>query len=798
MSTNQGMQSLIEIVNRLQDAFSGLGTDAPIDLPQIAVVGGQSAGKSSVLENFYGEFYHCRGKKFTDFNEIRREIEAETDRVTGTNKGISNLPINLRVYSPHVLNLTLVDLPGLTKVPVGDQPKDIEMLIRNMLMEFITKDNCIILAVSPANADLANSDALKIAKEVDPEGIRTIGVLTKLDLMDEGTDAREILLNKTLPLRRGYIGVVNRSQKDIMGNKDIRAALEAERKFFLSHPAYKDLASKNGTPYLQRALNQQLTNHIRETLPDLKVKLQKQVLSLEQQVKELESYDTRDAKASTKTMVQLINNFANSFERRIEGSREVNVEELSGGARIAHVFHDRFPFELAKMKIEERALRREISYAIKNIRGIRVGLFTPDQAFEVVTRRLIEQLREPCMKCVEMVGSELLNVVKGIAEDMGRFPVLRDECETLVGTEIRECERQAQDHAMRMVDIELSYMNTNHPDFIGFAKASSAAARKERAGATNSSGGDQVIRKGYLTISGGGAFARSRASFFVLTTESLVWYKDEEMKEQRYNLSLEGVRILNIEEGGSFLNRRKNTFQLFHPDKKYLFKNHERLELTADTREAMESWQASFLRAGVYPSKDETGDDQGPTQEEQDPVLERQIETIRNLVDSYMSIVMKTLRDQVPKVCMFMMVNKAKEFISSELMAHLYRSSAETLMQENPEEKARRDEILRMYETSKEALRIIGDINMSTHSEAPPPPIPSSAPSVTPSRPPPAHGASSGGDANGGARRPPPRVPSKPAPAPRAPPRPSSESKAARPVPPRPVVPGRPQVPNRP
>ena len=74
------------------------------------------------------------------------------------------------VFLSPVLNLTLIDLPGMTKVPVGDQPVDIEMQIRAMLFEFITKDNCLILAVTPANSDLANSDALKIAKEVDPQG----------------------------------------------------------------------------------------------------------------------------------------------------------------------------------------------------------------------------------------------------------------------------------------------------------------------------------------------------------------------------------------------------------------------------------------------------------------------------------------------------------------------------------------------------------------------------------------------------------------------------------------------------
>ena len=97
--------------------------------------------------------------------------------------GISNLPINLRIFSPNVLTLTLVDLPGLTKVPVGDQPRDIERQIREMVLKFITKPNAIILAVTGANTDLANSDGLKMAREVDPEGARTIGVLTKVDLM---------------------------------------------------------------------------------------------------------------------------------------------------------------------------------------------------------------------------------------------------------------------------------------------------------------------------------------------------------------------------------------------------------------------------------------------------------------------------------------------------------------------------------------------------------------------------------------------------------------------------------------
>lgn len=107
----------------------------------------------------------------------------DTEAKTGRNAGISSVPINLRIHSPNVLTLTLVDLPGMTKVPVGDQPKDIEKQIRDMLMKYVSKPSCIILAVTPGNQDLANSDGLKLAREVDPEGTRTIGVLTKIDLM---------------------------------------------------------------------------------------------------------------------------------------------------------------------------------------------------------------------------------------------------------------------------------------------------------------------------------------------------------------------------------------------------------------------------------------------------------------------------------------------------------------------------------------------------------------------------------------------------------------------------------------
>ncbi|XP_026067074.1 dynamin-2-like isoform X6 [Carassius auratus] len=744
---NRGMEDLIPLINKLQDAFSSIGQSCNLDLPQIAVVGGQSAGKSSVLENFvgrdflprgsgivtrrplilqlvnnkaeYAEFLHCKGRKFVDFDEVRQEIEAETDRITGSNKGISPIPINLRVYSPHVLNLTLIDLPGMTKVAVGDQPPDIEHQIRDMLLQFVTRESCLILAVTPANTDLANSDALKLSKEVDPQGLRTIGVITKLDLMDEGTDARDILENKLLPLRRGYIGVVNRSQKDIDGKKDIRAAMAAERKFFLSHPSYRHMAERMGTPHLQKTLNQQLTNHIRDTLPGLRSKLQSQLLSLEKEVEEYKNFRPDDPTRKTKALLQMVQQFGVDFEKRIEGSGDqVETAELSGGARINRIFHERFPFELVKIVFDEKELRREISHAIKNVHGVRTGLFTPDLAFEAIVKKQIIKLKEPCLKCIDLVIQELINTVRQCTNKLGSYPRLREETERIVTNYVRERESKTKDQVLQLIDIELSYINTNHEDFIGFANAQQRNIVNKKRAVPN-----QVIRKGWLTLNISIMKGGSKEYWFILTAESLSWYKDEEEKEKKYMLPLDNLKLRDVEKG--FMST-KHIFGVFNTEQRNVYKDLRQIELACDTQEDMDSWKASFLRAGVYPEKDQVeSEDAAPADTfSMDPQLERQVETIRNLVDSYTCIVNKTIRDLMPKTIMHLMINSAKDFIHSELLAYLYSSGDQnSLMEESADQAQRRDEMLRMYHAIKEALNIIGDISTSTVSTPAPPPV---------------------------------------------------------------------------
>lgn len=150
------------------------------------------------------------------------------------------------------------------------------------------------------------------------------------------------------------------------------------------------------------------------------------------------------------------------------------------------------------MSCDEKELRREISFAIRNIHGIRVGLFTPDMAFEAITKRQIAQLKEPVLKCVDLVVIELSNVVRCCAEKMNRYPRLREEAERIITTHIRQCEQKCKEQLILMIDYELAYMNTNHEDFIGFANAQNKTENANKTGTRSL--GNQVIRKGHMCI----------------------------------------------------------------------------------------------------------------------------------------------------------------------------------------------------------------------------------------------------------------------------------------------------------
>ncbi|KAL9579849.1 MAG: hypothetical protein Q9212_004856 [Teloschistes hypoglaucus] len=694
-SINVNDPGLITLVNKLQDVFTTVGVQNPIDLPQIAVVGSQSSGKSSVLENIvgrdflprgtgivtrrplilqlinrsapnpqqgqvngvngdaktsdkennveeWGEFLHIPGQKFHDFNKIREEIVKETESKTGRNAGISPAPINLRIYSPNVLTLTLVDLPGLTKVPVGDQPRDIERQIKDMVLKQIQKPNAIILAVTAANTDLANSDGLKLAREVDPEGQRTIGVLTKVDLMDDGTDVVDILAGRIIPLRLGYVPVVNRGQRDIENRKAISSALENEKNFFDNHKAYRNKSSYCGTPYLARKLNLILMMHIKNTLPDIKARISS---SLQKYAAELAQLGDSMLGNSSNIVLQIITEFCNEYRTVLDGNnQELSSIELSGGARISFVFHELYSNGVKAVDPFDQVKDIDIRTILYNSSGSSPALFVGTTAFELIVKQQIKRLEDPSLKCVSLVYDELVRILSQLLSKpmFRRYPSLKEKFHAVVIGFYKKVLDPTNKLVRDLVAMESCYINTGHPDFLNGHRAMAIVNDRHNANKPT-----QVDPKTGKPLPASAIPPRASSPSLDLQSDS-------------------GTGFF-----GSF----------FAP------KNKKKMA-------AMDSPPPQLKASGTLSEKEAN-----------------EVEVIKLLINSYFNITRRTMIDMVPKAIMLTLVQHTKDEMQRELLEHMYRiNELDDLLKESDHTIRRRKECQQMVESLSKASEIVSQV----------------------------------------------------------------------------------------
>ncbi|KAG6396771.1 hypothetical protein SASPL_142928 [Salvia splendens] len=527
------MESLIGLVNRIQRACTVLGDHGGEGmslweaLPSVAVVGGQSSGKSSVLESVvgrdflprgsgivtrrplvlqlhkteggteYAEFLHAPRKKFTDFGicntignywvlifydglhlvryflvaAVRKEIADETDRITGQTKQISNVPIQLSIYSPNglslsfaflllasplflIVNLTLIDLPGLTKVAVDGQPESIVQDIEMMVRSYVEKPNCIILAISPANQDIATSDAIKLAREVDATGERTFGVLTKLDLMDKGTNALDVIEGRSYRLVYPWVGIVNRSQADINKNVDMIAARQKEREYFESSPEYGHLSHKMGAEYLAKLLSQHLEKVIRQRIPSIIALINKTIDELNAELDRIGRPVGVDGGAQLYTILEMCRAFDRIFKEHLDGGRP-------GGDKIYSVFDHQIPAALKKLPFDRHLSQSNVKKVISEADGYQPHLIAPEQGY----RRLIEgslgYFQGPADASVDAVHFVLKELVrKSIAEteELKRFPSFQSDIAAAANDALERFRDESRRTVSRLVEMESSYL----------------------------------------------------------------------------------------------------------------------------------------------------------------------------------------------------------------------------------------------------------------------------------------------------------------------------------------------------
>jgi len=259
---------------------------------------------------------------------------------------------------------------------------------------------------------------LLYAKKVDPDRKRTFGVMTKIDIMDKGTDACDYLSGKQYKLEHGYIGVKCRSQQDNNKEKTIKEALEDERKFFRTHPAYKKFADSQGTEMLAIKLSKLLEQHIQNKLPAIEKKIEKNYKEYTKILKGLgESVKCENDHDAFEYLTRTIDDYTSAFKDLLEGDSEFTEDtSYCGGSKIYQIFKFFCEQKIKLIDPLQDLSIEQILVAMRKAYGIDPGLFIPEEACKRLIMQNIDTFKKPSEECCKHVYDVLDQAVSDVME----------------------------------------------------------------------------------------------------------------------------------------------------------------------------------------------------------------------------------------------------------------------------------------------------------------------------------------------------------------------------------------------
>ncbi|KAJ3433384.1 dynamin-related protein dnm1 [Anaeramoeba flamelloides] len=471
------MQTINTVTNKLRSILEESSTPL-IHLPSIVVVGEKSSGKSSVLENLVGKdflpggngivtrkplilqlssvphqnnqsityayFGNSKKERIHSLSKVKKEIEFKTEKIA-PGKNISSHRLVLNIVSSDVPKLTLIDLPGLTQVSVEGQDKNISEKIKNLVLSYIKNPKTIILVIIPANQDLANSAALKIAKEVDPKGERTLGVLTKVDLC-----------------KKERI-----SQQDILYNKKIQTSLFEEEEFFKNK--YPKYCTRCGTKYLKKQLSKLLFVHLKKCLPDIKNNINNKIKSYRHKETQFQNkygkFDEMENKAGF--LMQKLDIFSNAYIGSIEGTKnDLSTKHLTGGSRLHYLFTKVFGSYINNFDPLEGITLENIRLLIRNSLGLNFNLQISDQNFKKILMEQILKLKRHSIQLIELSYKELIRIIENLnIQEIDQYPKLKTCLTDLSVDLLKKLKTKTQEYVSSIIDVEADVATLNHPDY---------------------------------------------------------------------------------------------------------------------------------------------------------------------------------------------------------------------------------------------------------------------------------------------------------------------------------------------
>ncbi|XP_064612871.1 interferon-induced GTP-binding protein Mx-like isoform X2 [Liolophura sinensis] len=459
----------------LIDNLRAYGLDRDVGLPAVAVIGDQSSGKSSTLEAICGiqlprgsgivtrcplelrmkcqreKYLNWGGKisykdkhgnkqsKDIDTSEsVEEAVKEAQDAMTEGEVGISEELITLEVTSPNVPDLTLIDLPGIARVAVEGQPADIGRQIKKLIKHYIQKQETIILVVIPSNVDIATTEALQLSQEFDPDGKRSLGVLTKPDLIDKGAEAQVLkaVNNQVIPLRKGYTMVKCRGQAAVDEKQTLKEAIQDEKDFFENHDKFRVLPQdQRGIPSLAKRLTVELVEQIKNVVPDLKTDVRKKLEDTREELRNLGDGLPLTEEGRQGVLLDIVSRFKDELKGLAKGEYTTNLgQELRLLTEVRRRF-DTFGTAVEGMAPSEddRYLMIDIKKQVANHRGRELPNFIMYPVFEALVRKVIRNMKDPGELCLKDVDRSIDIVLDKLCNKwFSRFPQIMGDVKTIV------------------------------------------------------------------------------------------------------------------------------------------------------------------------------------------------------------------------------------------------------------------------------------------------------------------------------------------------------------------------------
>ncbi|KAF8038493.1 hypothetical protein BT93_B1134 [Corymbia citriodora subsp. variegata] len=488
---NDQIRPLLDVIDRLRNLNV---MKEGIQLPTIVVVGDQSSGKSSVLESLAGinlprgqgictrvplimrlqdnpcadwpELYlEFDGKVVrTDEDNISVAINDATDEIAGHGKGISNAPLTLVVKKDGVPDLTMVDLPGITRVPVHGQPENIYEQISEMIMEYIKPEESIILNVLSSTVDFSTCESIRMSQMVDKTGKRTLAVVTKADKAPEGL--LEKVTADDVNIGLGYVCVRNR-----IGDETYEEARQEEAKLFGTHPLLCKIdKSIVGVPVLAQKLTQIQATIMAQCLPEIVKKINDKLKANVAELKKMPKTLSSVAEAMTAFM-QILGSAKESLRKilvRGEFDEYPEEKDMHCTARLVEMLNQ-YSNELqscAEIDPRTNFLLEELE-VLEEAKGIGLPNFLPRTAFITVLQRKVKGISSKPPSFVARVWEYIEGVViRVLMQHSENYPQLQSSTRRAASSLINKTKEKAMDRMMELVEMEKLSDYTCNPEYM--------------------------------------------------------------------------------------------------------------------------------------------------------------------------------------------------------------------------------------------------------------------------------------------------------------------------------------------